>query len=80
MLSRPSWTPVSRAKTVAKFAANSIGIEGAILQGVLIDEALRCCSRAQVTLRGRTGARAIHQARHALVGKAIDPIAEGENR
>jgi hypothetical protein len=52
-------------------------MEGPVLQGVLIDEAVEVLFQCTGHLSGTTGARAIYQARHALVGKAIDPFAEG---
>jgi len=51
-------------------------VEGALLAGVLLTEAiavLRSCAR---DFGGATGARAIHEALRALVGKAIDPRAQ----
>ena len=48
-----------------------------MLQGVLIDEAIEVLFQRAGDFGGATGARAIHQALRALVGKAMDPLAQG---
>jgi hypothetical protein len=47
-----------------------------MLEGVLIDQAIEVLFELTCHFGGTTGARAIHQARHPLVGKAVDPRAE----
>jgi hypothetical protein len=47
-----------------------------MLAGVLIDEALEVLFQLACDFGRSTGARAISQAQHALVGKAVDPCAE----
>ena len=52
-------------------------MEGAVLQGVLIDEAIEVLFQLAGDFRRATRARAIDETRRALTGKAIDPLAEG---
>src|SRR6266571_5731905 len=52
-------------------------MEGALLQRVLIDEAIEVLFQFAGHLGWSTGAGTIEQALGALVGKAIDPLAEG---
>ena len=47
-----------------------------MLEGVLINEAIKVLFEGTGHFRGATGARAIYQPLHPLVGKAIDPLAE----
>ena len=57
--------------------ATPVEREGAVLQGVVIDEAVeRLCECAR-DLRGSTGARAIPQALDTLIGTAMHPCAQG---
>ncbi len=51
-----------------------------MLEGVLINEAIEVLFEGTGHFRGATGARAIHQPLHPLVGKAIDPLAESRIR
>ena len=48
-----------------------------MLEGVLIDKAIEVLFELTCDFGRSTGAWAIHQARHALVGKAVDPFTEG---
>ena len=48
-----------------------------MLEGVLIDEAIEVLFQLTGDFGRSTGARAIHQTLNALVGKAIDPFAQG---
>jgi hypothetical protein len=57
-------------------AATPWRVDGAMLEGGLINEAIEVLGEGTGHLRGATGARAIHQPLHPLVGKAIDPLAE----
>jgi hypothetical protein len=52
-------------------------MEGAVLQGVLIDEAMEVLCQLARDLRGSTGAGAISQALETLVREAMDPRAQG---
>ena len=60
-----------------QLATTPLGMEGAVLQGVLIDEAIEVLFQRAGDLRRATRARAIDETRRALTGKAIDPLAEG---
>jgi hypothetical protein len=48
-----------------------------MLQGVLINEAIEVLFQLACDFGWATRARAIHQALHPLVGKAVDPLTEG---
>ena len=48
-----------------------------MLEGVLIDKAIEVLFQLTCDFGRSTGAWAIHQARDALVSKAVDPFAEG---
>src|SRR3989442_1621926 len=52
-------------------------MEGIVLQGVLIDEAIEMLFQFTRHFGRSPGAGTIEQALGALVGKAIDPLAEG---
>jgi hypothetical protein len=52
-------------------------MDRAVLQGVLIDEALEMVFQGTGDFGRSTGARAIHQTLRALVGKAVDPFTQG---
>jgi hypothetical protein len=52
-------------------------MERAVLQGVLIDEAIEMVFQCAGDFGRSTGARAIHQTLGALVGKAVDPFTQG---
>jgi len=52
-------------------------MEGAVLQGVLIDEAIEVLFQLARDFGRSTGAWAINEALRALVGKAMDPLAQG---
>ena len=60
-----------------EFTTAPLGREGAVLQGVLIDEAVEMLFEFTRDFRGSTGARAIHQALDTLIGKAMHPFAQG---
>jgi hypothetical protein len=51
-------------------------MEGAVLQGVLIDEAIEVLFQLTGDFRRSTGAWAVDEALRALVGKAIDPLTQ----
>jgi hypothetical protein len=51
-------------------------MEGAVLQGVLIDEAMEVFFQLTCDFRRSTGAGVVHEAWRALVGKAMDPLTE----
>jgi hypothetical protein len=48
-----------------------------MLEGVLIDKAIEVLFQLTCDFGRSTRAWSIHQARDALVGKAVDPFAEG---
>ena len=48
-----------------------------MLEGVLIDEAIEVLFQRAGDFGRSPGARAIHQTLRALVGKAMDPLAQG---
>ena len=52
-------------------------MEGAVLQGVLIDEAIEMLFQCTRHFGRSTGTGTIEQASGALIGKAMDPLAEG---
>jgi hypothetical protein len=60
-----------------EFTTAPWGREGAVLQGVLIEEAVEMLVECTRDCRGSTGARAIHQALDPLMGKAMPPCAHG---
>src|SRR5262249_29072174 len=49
---------------------------GAVLEGVLVDEPIEVVRQLAGHFGWATGAGAIHQALHSLVGKAMDPLAQ----
>jgi hypothetical protein len=59
-----------------EFAATPLGIEGAMRQGVLIDEAIEVLFQLARDLRRSPRARPIDQALDPLAGKTMDPLAE----
>src|SRR6266446_8359545 len=73
----PEMAPSLWGQHRGQFVATPLRIEGARLKSVVIDQAVEVLFQGTGPLGGTTGARAIHQARHALVGKAIDPCTEG---
>jgi hypothetical protein len=52
-------------------------MDGAMLQGVLIDQAIEVLFQLARDFRRATGARAIDSTLRTLAGKAIDPLAQG---
>ena len=48
-----------------------------MLQGILIDKTIEVLFQRACDFGWATRARAIHQALHPLVGKAVDPLTEG---
>jgi len=54
-----------------------LGIDRAVLEGVLVDETIEVLLQLASDFGGSAGARAVHQPRRALVGKAMDPLAQG---
>jgi hypothetical protein len=55
-------------------------MEGTVLQGVLIDEAIEVLFEFTGHFRRSTRPRAIHQALDTLMGKAMHPFAQGRIR
>jgi len=53
-----------------------LGLEGAVRQGVLLDEALEMLFQRARDFRRSTGAGVVHEAWRALVGKAMHPLAQ----
>jgi hypothetical protein len=51
-------------------------MEGAVLQGVVIDQAMEVLFQLTCDLTRSTGAGVVHEAWRALVGKAMDPLTE----
>jgi hypothetical protein len=52
-------------------------MDGAMVQGILLDEAIEVLFKFTGHFAWSTGARAIHEPRRALVGKAVDPFTQG---
>jgi hypothetical protein len=48
-----------------------------VLQGLLLNEAVGCCSSAPVTLRGRPGRGRSSKPWGSCLAKALDPFAHG---
>jgi len=63
-----------------EFAATPLGMEGAVLQGILLDEAIEVLLQRARDFGRSTGARAIPQARGALLRKALHPFPQGRMR
>ena len=59
-----------------QLATTPLGIEGAVLQRVLIDEAIEVLFQCARDFRWSSRARAIDQALDPLAGKPMDPFAE----
>ena len=55
-------------------------MDGAMLQGVLIDEAIEVPFQLACDFGRAPGARAIDSSLRALAGKAIDPLAQDGRR
>ena len=51
-------------------------MEGAVLQGVLLDQALEVLFQLARHLGRSPGAGAVHEALRTLVGKTMDPLAQ----
>jgi hypothetical protein len=60
-----------------EFAATPLGRDRAVLERVLVDETIEVLLQLARDFGWSTGARAIHQPLRALVGKAMDPLAQG---
>jgi len=60
-----------------ELATAPLGVEGAMLQGVLVDEAIEVLFQRTGDFGRSPGAGAIPQPPRALGGKAMDPRAEG---
>src|SRR5262252_1685245 len=69
--------PALLGQHCGQFATTPLGMDRAVLQRVLIDEAIEVLLQLAGEFGRSTRARAIHQTRRALAGKAIDPLAEG---
>jgi len=60
-----------------EFLTTPLGMAGAVLERVLVDETIEVVRQGPCHFWRSTGARAIHQTLSALVGKAIDPFPQG---
>jgi hypothetical protein len=60
-----------------EFAPTPLGMASTVLQGGLIDQTMAGLCQLAGHFGRSTRARAIHPAVHPLVGKAVDPLAEG---
>src|SRR5262249_14817078 len=60
-----------------EFATTPLRMEGPVLQGVLIDEAIEVLFQRARDFTGSAGTWTVHQARRALLGKALHPFGEG---
>src|SRR4029434_5746042 len=60
-----------------EFATTPLRIEGAMLEGVLIDQAIEGLFQLARDFGRSTGARAIQQPLGPLIGKALHPFAQG---
>ena len=60
-----------------EFTTTPLGMDGPVLQGVLIDEVIEIAFQCARDFGRAPGARAIHQPLRAVAGKAVDPLAEG---
>ncbi len=58
-------------------ATTPLGIDGAVLQRVLLDEAIEVLFQCTGHCGRATGARAIHQTLDTLAREAMDPRAQG---
>jgi hypothetical protein len=59
-----------------QFTAAPLRVDRAVLKGVLIDETIEMLFSLPGEFRGATRARTIHQSQRAVVGKAMDPLAQ----
>jgi len=59
-----------------EFLTTPLGMTGAMLEGVLIDEAIEVLFQRAGHFGGATRAGAVHQALDPLVGEAMDPLAQ----
>ena len=59
-----------------QLATTPVGMEGAVLQGVLIDEAIEVLFQRARDFGRATGARSIQQALGPLLRKALHPFSE----
>jgi hypothetical protein len=60
-----------------EFATTPLGMDGTVLQGVLINEAIEVLCQLARDFGRSPGAWAVNEALCALVGKAMDPLAQG---
>jgi hypothetical protein len=60
-----------------EFLTTPLGIAGAVLERVLVDETIEAVRQGTRHFWRSTGARTIHQTLGALVGKAIHPFPQG---
>src|SRR5712691_9288582 len=60
-----------------EFAAVPLGRDRAVLEGVLVNEAIEVPFEFTGHFGRSTGARAVDEALRALVSKAMDPLAQG---
>jgi hypothetical protein len=61
----------------SEFATTPLGREGAVLEGVLIDQAIEVLFQLARDFGRSTGARAIQQSLRSVMGKALYPFAQG---
>jgi hypothetical protein len=59
-----------------EFLTTPLGMAGAVLEGVLVDEPIEVVCQLAGHFGWATGAGAIHQALDPLVGKTMDPLAQ----
>jgi hypothetical protein len=63
-----------------EFLTTPLRMAGAVLQGVLVDQVIEVAREGTGHFGGASGARAIDEALHPLVGKAMDPFPKGSIR
>jgi hypothetical protein len=59
-----------------EFLTTPLGVIGAVLERILVDEAIEVVRYRTSHFRRSPGTRAISEALHAVVGKAMDPFAQ----
>jgi hypothetical protein len=63
-------------KNRSEFLTTPLGMAGAVLERVLVDELIKMVCQLTGHCGWATGAGAIHQALDSLVGEAMDPLAQ----
>jgi hypothetical protein len=64
-------------KDRGEFLTTPLGIDGAMLEGVLVNETVEVFFQRARDLTRSPGARAIYESLRAVAGKAMDPLAQG---